>query len=297
MQGYPRGVIHAKAECSILHIDCGKYVSWWTNLCFYKNDPTDEIYSGLVAEYGTIEVPSDSLGEIKALGVALREFFGRIMSGWQWHKHDHVYIPDLVLIDAGYQTDQVCDFVRWANAKDPRERFMPVVGRGLSQQRKEERSPYYAPKQTDKNVQYIGQECHVTWWSGDNRNVFAVVANADYWKTIGRQLLAQPISQSGAVTLYHGSNTEHTTWTKHINAEEPVEEFVEGEGNKVRWVHHSRANHYLDNYYNTLVGASLCNVEFIPKTSPNIRSLSAPATPSQHQYAEGDQQSYLITDR
>jgi phage terminase large subunit GpA-like protein len=255
----PKGLIPAWSRWQTIGLDLGKRVGHWV-LVAWREDAT-----GHVVDYGTIDIASDSLGVERAMLYALRDFADRVAGGWVHEAHEGTRretptrVPDQVWIDAGYRPDIVQQFVRERGEK----RYRPVLGRGLSQR---ERGVYYRPKKTGNEVKYLGEEYHISWIA--RAGIFQAETNADYWKTFVREGLAMPLDAPGAITLYHASSTEHISFVKHLTAEEPVTEFVEGRGETTRWERRSRSNHYLDALYNACVAGHLCGARRAERKRP-----------------------------
>ncbi|MFZ5833683.1 MAG: terminase gpA endonuclease subunit, partial [Planctomycetota bacterium] len=283
---WPKGLVPAAAEKLSLGLDLGKRVGYWALASWMANG------SGHICDYGTIDIPSDDLGQQRAMQLALREFRDRVLTGWT-HESGGVRVPDIVLVDAGYQKEKQTDtpvVYEFLKEQDTPRSFRPVIGRGVSTY---QRSEYRRPKKTGAEVKLIGEDYHVVW--SPRYGIFLVEANADAWKLWLWEGLRWPLDQPGAITLYTGSTNEHITFTKHLTAEHLVEEFVAGKGLMRRWEQHSRANHYLDASYYACVGGHFVGARRI---KPAVQAAGiAPAGPSTPAITTPDGRPYLITER
>ncbi len=278
----PKGLVPEDTKYFTVGLDLGKRVGWWVAVAWREDG------SGHVADYGTIEIASDDLGEERAILAALRDFRDKVFTGWTWQDNSQPRIPDQVFIDAAYQTPVVYAFVR---EKESGRRFRPAFGRGHSQRYKQQ---YYTkPKRTGTEIKFIGEEYHIAWVP--NERVFKVEVNSDHWKTWVHQRLSMPAGEPGALSLYHATNTEHVTFSKHMTAEKPIEEFKPGKGTVIKWVTASRANHYLDAIYNACAAGHLCGVRLIGTPKP---AAAKPAQPQTKQpLTTPDGRPYLVTER
>jgi len=249
---YPKGLVPDDAAYLTLGLDPGKRVSWWLVVAWWPDG------RGHIVDYGTIEVPSDSLGLERALIAALRDFRDRVYTGWAT-PGGQPKIPDQVWIDSKFQRNVVYEFIR--ETKD--HRFRPAMGFGTGQQHAQW---YNRPKKTGAIVKFIGEDYHICWMKKDR--VFLIECNADHWKSWAHRRLSVPLAEPGAVTLYHGSNNEHTTLVKHFDAEEEKTEFIPGKGTVRKWVRKSRANHWLDCFYNACAAGHLAGVRLIAAPQP-----------------------------
>ncbi len=167
---------------------------------------------------------------------------------------------------------------------------------------------YNQPKSTGNVVKFIGEGFHVVWLETDR--IFLVECDSDHWKTYAHQRLATPMFRAlpgsqdkiptpGALTLFKAPPQEFITLAKHWTAERMEEEFIAGTGPDKKsglikkWVKHRRANHHLDNLYNTLAAAWLCGV----RLTPSIPVVTPKEPPKPAPLTMPDGRPYLVTER
>jgi hypothetical protein len=196
----------------------------------------------------------------KAILLALRDFREQVIEpGWPTAGGDRRK-PDQVWIDARYKSQGVYAFVRESG---PRYRAAMGCGSGPQYEK-----GYSRPKQTGKEIRFIGEEYHVVWFAEER--IWVVEVNADHWKSWFHRRLKTPLLDeenqraAGALTLYESTDKyEHTRLAKQWTAEKEVEEFVAGRGTVRRWVRLSRANHHLDNAYNCCAAGHFLGIRLI----------------------------------
>jgi len=282
---WPKGQFPPEAVHFTVGLDLGKRVGYWVAMAWLPDG------RGHIVDYGTIEVPSDDLGEQRAILVALRDFRERVECGWNWPGHDP-RVPDQVWIDARYQGETkgrrpsgvgvVYDFISESQGLHG-QRYRPCLGFGASQLHG---AVYSHPHKKEKTVKYLGEQYYLEWERDSGCHVCKI--NSDYWKVQLQERLSIPsldavgAPNAGAVTLYAGSTTEHVTYCKHIAAERPVKRFEKGVGETIGWERESRANHYFDASYLAVAAGHFCGVRI-------VRVARVPAIMSRHQpQAAGD---------
>ncbi|MBC7852923.1 MAG: phage terminase large subunit family protein, partial [Pirellulaceae bacterium] len=249
---WPRGVLPPDTKWLTAAVDIGKYLLHWV-LVAWRDGAT-----GHVVDYGRIEVASADLGVEQAVMVALREFREMAQAGWALAGGAQK-VPDQIWIDAGYMTDVVYSFSR----ESGRNHFRPSVGRGATQQRKQN---YNRPNQQGGNVAVIGQGFHLNLQKAEQ--LFLVEVDADFWKTWVHQRLGTPLTSSGALTFYQTLPQEHLALARHLTAEIKTEEFVPGQGVVVRWERLRKDNHFFDALYNACAAGYLCGARLIDERPP-----------------------------
>jgi phage terminase large subunit GpA-like protein len=212
-----RGRVPADAPITV-GIDIGKWLCHWVAVA-WKTGGTPH-----VLEYGRLEVPSREMAEELAILTALRRFRDEVcLPGWPVVGASANVRPQLVLVDSGNWESAVVTFCRESAG------FLPSKGFGVQQLNR--RLIYHDP-----GYEVVPQPA----------GHFLVEINADWWKSYVHNRVQTPVGQSGALTLYHASPTEHLSFAKHLTAERRVEEFVAGRGLVTRWEAVNRNNHYLD---------------------------------------------------
>lgn len=290
MGASPKGEIPKDAEHLTLGLDLGKRVGYWVLIAWLPEA------RGHVADYGTIEIPSDDLGEQRALALALKDFQERIEQGWN-HPGHASRVPDQVWIDARWQGGHAGDRGVYDFCISAGTRYRPYLGFGDSVQHS---GRYNRPAKLGGKCKFLGDNYHIDWEAADR--VHVVKINADYWKTQVRNRLAQRRTDrdglllSGSIELYAGTNTEHTTFAKHLAAEEPREIFVEGRGRVTTWVQHSRANHLGDAMYAAATAGHFRGVRVVPVARPAPPASPRPIGVRTQPFSYSDRP-FLITDR
>jgi len=277
----PQGIVPVETDCITAALDVHKRFGAWGVIAWRKDG------TGHVLDYGTLEIPSDDVGEERAILLALREFRERVMQGWIVEGSGQPRVPDQAWIDAGYMTPVVYRFIR--EAKDMR--FRPAVGRGQNQQARQ--LVYNRPKKTGAIVKFIGEEYHLSLLPKDR--VFLVETNSDYWKAWLHQRLRTELGRPGALSFYASlDRNQHNTLAKQLTAEREVIEFVEGRGDRRKWIRESRSNHYLDTLYMACAAAHLCKVRLATEPAPPPRPF---APPKKTTLRMPDGRPFLVTER
>jgi phage terminase large subunit GpA-like protein len=236
---------HVPGDCRHLTaaVDCGKYLLHWAVFAWCEGVTCH------VVDYGRIEVAGDELGPERAIYLGLQQFKDACEAGWSRSTTD-TWKPELCLVDAGYQTPTVYNFVR-----DAGKRFMPLVGRGATQQ-----AAYHRPREVNKQTIWVGEGVHVNRVDTEHGEAQLVEANSDHWKTFLHARLTTPTTVQGALTLCAGQVNDHLSFAKHLTSEKQVEEFVAGKGAVTKWVKEHKNNHWLDASYMNCVAGQLLGV-------------------------------------
>ena len=106
-------------------VGLGKYLCHWVVVAWSAGA------CGHVVDYGRMEVASADLGVERALLTTLRRLREELVEPG-WPQEGKAKVPDVVFVDAGYQTEVVYAFCREVG-----ERYRPAVGRGTDQQRRQ----------------------------------------------------------------------------------------------------------------------------------------------------------------
>jgi phage terminase large subunit GpA-like protein len=252
----PRGIVPSNTACVTVGVDLGKFLCHWIAVAWAPN-PT----IGHVVDYGRIEVPSDSMAVEQALMIALRQLKEMFIEGWPVGEANapRRTEPLLVFIDSGYMAPVVYAFCRESG-----ERFRPAIGRGASQQYRNER--YNRPVQGGATVKWIGEGAHANWLPAEQ--LLLVETDADYWKTWVHQRLTTPLDKAGAMTLFKAQAVEHLSLAKHLTAETKTEEFIAGKGVITKWERIRRQNHWFDALYNACAAGHACGVKLVDEKVP-----------------------------
>jgi phage terminase large subunit GpA-like protein len=286
---FTKGIVPSDAEQFVAAIDLGKRFCSWMAMASRPGCRRHFV------EYGTFEVPSDSMMPDKALMLALRNFRDEVvLPGWQASDGDAM-LPGVVFLDAGWYPQVVYEFCRESG-----NRFRPAIGYGLSQNNRRYRT-YRKPSKTGTEVKLIGEEYHVVW--SPKERLFRIDFNADYWKTqLFAGLRTPPADKDGnpndgAVQFFYSPNAnEHLSVAKQFTAEHPQEVFTPGVGTELKWIKDKKKNHHLDNASNNLVAAHLLGARLLNKPTPAASSTPKDAEESKP-FLTPDGRPYLLTDR
>lgn len=254
--GLTRDIVPADTEYFVGAIDCHKAYLYW-GVCGYRPGA-----QGVIIAYGRWENPpceGDNAQHIEAAILAgLRSLRDEVLMAGFASSSGQTWIPQQVLVDAGYMPDAVYAF---AADNESQERFRPSIGRGSAHHDKRYRT-YRQPKSTSAEIVHVGNEYHIAWDA--KRSAFRLESNADHWKVQLFRALQTPLAEPGSLGFFHSTNPkEHNTIGKHLIAERPFEAFEPGIGYKTKWLVVSDTNHYLDVCYMICVAGHLCGVRII----------------------------------
>jgi len=252
----PAGTLFVSAA-----IDLGKWLDHWVAVAWLADGTCQ------VIDYGVIKVYTAELGPERAQLKALREFREIEKHGWE-NSDGTRRRADRVLVDSGYQTDEVYLFV----AESGQGRYWASDGRGQSTRKA---ARYNHPAAITNQIQLIGEQYHVTLLQG---GVYLLAMNADHWKSWAHKRLSTPLTTAGAMTLWNPDKpNDHLEFAKHQCAEKLVETFVVGKPPVQKWIRTHRKNHWLDALYLACVGGNLAGYRL--NAPPKIEQPAAPAAP------------------
>jgi phage terminase large subunit GpA-like protein len=259
-QRYPRGLVPAEAQAFTIGLDIGKRVAHWVAIAWFQDG------SGVVVDYGELEIPTDSMGLESAILYALRAFRARCEMGWAWENHADKRPPDQVWIDSGYQGSSeyyrpVYMFVKESGPLDE-NRYQACKGFGETDGRQVR---YQAPSKINKEIVLIGEEYHFTYDA--SQQVYRVDINADHWKSFLHARLAVPLAapyNAGTLVLFNDLPKNHDKFIKHLLAESQTQEWHEKKSRYVWvWKRKSKQNHKLDAAYMACAAGHFCGVRLI----------------------------------
>ena len=243
-----RGIVPETAMHLTAAIDIGKYLNHWIVVAWSAGP------FGHIVDYGRIEVASDDLGVEQASMIALRQFRDMVTGGWPTGSISGERKKiGLALVDAGYMTDVVYAFCRESG-----NRFLPSVGRGASQQHVQYQNRVTT---TGSTVVHMGEGFHINWLPPANAHLVEI--DADHWKTWVHHRFTVPASSPGALTLFHGTPSDHLAFAKHLTAEQKTEEFIAGKGIVAKWERLRKANHWFDALSYASVAGHYCGVRLV----------------------------------
>lgn len=237
VSGLDQGQLPANAASITVGIDLGKYRCHWVAVAWWKGA------GGCVIDYGVAEVT----GTDTAIdNDASEPHIYRALLDWREMMLEKRYMDaagaerkiDCVFVDSGTFTNAAYEFVRQVRAP-----FHAC--KGLAN---------YRPRSQSTDKIRAGDNMHAAWQESQDLWLFDL--NTDYWKNWVHERFLTPtfdednLLRRGGLSLYvpRGSQ-KHTSFAKHIVAEELVTEFREGKGSRTYWdVKHSN-NHWLDALY------------------------------------------------
>lgn len=250
----PRGVIPANCNEVTVGLDLGGWWCHWTAIAWAARA------RGYIIDYGRISVPQGTLGLEAGLMEAMRQF--RDMCGRGWLRgNGEVIVPDENLIDSGWQTSRVYEFIG-----ETGQPFRPCKGLSVAG----EEVHYNRPKSTGAIVQWIGDGWHIARLKDDG--IYLVEIDADVAKSTLHARLNCDTAAPGAMTLFHVDRSdlaaveERRTFVRHLTAEKSTTEFKPGKGTITRWKKIRQANHHLDSTALALIGGSINGVSAIDDT-------------------------------
>lgn len=214
--------------------------------------------TGHVVSYGTLKVYSDNLGERRAVLAALRYLRDHVVApGFAVDGQSDNRRPDAVLIDAGWLSPVVYQFVRECEASEQwAGLFHCAAGRGRA---KSYNGRYQHRQQVTRSVRVIGEQFYFV--RDPEHKIRRGLVNADWWKTWWHQRLVAPTTQPGSLTLPTLADGDHTELARHWAAEQSSQVWDAAAGGWITvWEARSRVNHYLDASYFSGVAAYLAGV-------------------------------------
>lgn len=257
-----RGIVPATCELVTVGCDLGGHLCHWTAMAW------DAFGRGFIIDQGRIVVPQATLGLEVGLMEAMRELREMCGRGWLRSGDGAPIIPDEVLIDSGWKTPIVYDFIRETGGN-----FRPCKGLSVSGEAVE----YNRPKSTGAIVRWIGDGWHIARLKDDAIDLVEI--DADEAKSTLHARLSSMSSAPGAITLFHvdRSDMQEVEWrrrfVRQLTAEKSTQEFVKRRGMVTRWTKIRQDNHWLDSTALALVAASISGVS-VAEADP--RSVSVP---------------------
>lgn len=232
----PMGLVPGWADVLTLGVDCGQWLLHWTLMA----GDSQRRRHVQVVDYGVEEVHSRQFPVDEALSLALQSLSSRVEDpdrGWP-DEQGEVRHPDLIWYDAGWKPVPVYKHCRASGPK-----HWPAKGLGLGQYTGVR---YRQPKTTGATVQQIYDGFHLARIKHTEMgNVQIYEHDADKAKARVHDRLGTPIDEAGAILMPQVERAvEHTTFAKHLLAEQLVEE--EGMQKWRKTPGHGGHNHWLD---------------------------------------------------
>jgi len=238
----PRGVVPAGRSRLTVFIDLGLYRCWWTAWA-WGDDAV-----GHCVDYGCIDVPQGHQAEPAAILTSLRSYRDEtLVPGWV-HEDGETAVPEIVLVDSGWQPDVAYTFVAESNKLlRHTARYMASKGMGTARGQR---------GWTDAQ-----DKAKRGWFMSTAPGVRLVMIHSDAWKAKIHEGFEAPEGKGGELQIFRASALDHRLFARHIAAERREEEFVPGKGVKVYWNRLYKDNHWLDCTVGCRVAADMLGVE------------------------------------
>lgn len=237
------------ATCKIAFgLDIGKYFSYWVKLASWGNAIT------AVIDYGIIENPNmTKSSEPEAVAISLM----KALSEWRTDTLAE-NPPDFGLIDSGYCTDAVYEFIRQSGGSPFAAAKGWDTGRfkvGESKQGRRVFHEAYAHYMTEEKIWLYN--VHTEWWKQWTQERFLTKNMTD-----GN-------FNDGSCSVFNSGRDpkRHLNFSHHICAEGREELFVEGKGIVRSWKVYNRNNHWLDAMALAHAALGVLGVRLIPRVS------------------------------
>ncbi len=244
--GCRRGLVPDDCVRFAIGIDTGSEACHWVALAM-REDRTS-----FVVDYGKFVVESRQYGKAEAIRLALEDFAAFIADKFVT-SNGKVREPDVIYVDIGFHwhTDAIYAFCHKQSGgrQSIYSQWVPAKGYGASQEKSRGMKAYSAPRK-GPTVNWIGEQMHIA--TVQKRGKLLAHVNADSWKSIVHQSLAQPLGEVRSCSLFATTPGEHRGFVRQLKAEKQVAKWVdtpEGKRELVVWDRTHRNNHYLDAIY------------------------------------------------
>lgn len=148
--------------------------------------------------------------------------------------------PNVFLIDAGYESEAVYNFVRFAQFP-----FSVLASRGVAHHRYNQNH-----KTAVANSQRDG--CH----QADSNHHQFLVHDACRWREFTQKGFLSVVGAPGSCSIYGTKGNEHRVFAEHLCAEKLVDVAVGDTGKVYKWATSPNPHDYLDALVGTFVGAA-----------------------------------------
>jgi hypothetical protein len=251
-----RGILPVGTEYLSVGVDIHKWRINWCLVAFREGA------SPHVVDYGILPVPTDQMGEERAILNTLREFRDQFCQpGWP-DQNGETKRPDRILVDCRYQGEKDDVYPVYDFCVESRGWVFPSMGWGVGTYGTG--GEYKAPAKVTDTIVGIGEHYHVIRSVKSGRLVWIVYVDVDHWKGWAHKRIITPVGQPGALTLFSvGRPVEHLLFAKHITAERQEEEFVPGKGLQIKWAKLRSDNHFLDALMNACVGGHFAGARLV----------------------------------
>jgi len=235
--------------CLTAGIDIGKYRCHWVITAWAHGA------SGFVVDYGVLEVSNmEKDSETDAIEMqiykALLEWRDTHVQKKFVDASGSVRELDFVFIDSGTYTTAIYEFTRQV-----RGIYHPAKGMNPYRQRKVNSATTIASE-------------HLHAEKLNTSNIWLYELDTNYWKQFVHERFLTPVFdeqnmlRKGSLSLYDGAHSKsHMAYANHIVAEELVNEFKEGKGNRTFWMVKNENNHWLDATYLATAASEVCGIK------------------------------------
>ena len=249
------------ASCKIAFgLDIGKYYSYWVKVASHGNA------IGHVIDYGIIENPNITKAtEPDAVAVSLL----KSLDSWRTDMLAE-NPPDFGLVDSGFQTDAIYEFIRRSGGTPFAAAKGWDSGRFRIGENKTGRRVFH-----ESYAQFLNEEkiwlynVHTEWWKQYLQERF-----------LTRNIVDGSFND-GSLSLFNAGRDpkRHLSFSHHITAEGEEKLFVEGKGIVRSWKVYNRNNHWLDATALAMAALGVLGVRLIPRVS--LQNVPArPAAPT-----------------
>ena len=238
------------AEFITIGIDLGKRFGSYVVLA-WKHDATSRMI-----DYGTFEVPGDSMDTAIATLAALRDFRDRVAMGW--NKGSRKITPACVLIDCNYSDSRQAVYRFCQEQAEHEWIFHPALGVGSWHNRR----TYTPPAQQGRTKRGLSDHYHKEHL---HNRLWEIRMDSNHWKSFVHERIHTPPDAAGSMTFYYSPDkNEHSKLVKHLTAERAVQGVAPDGNPVVKWENkHKRQNHYFDCTYMASVAAHLVGVRLM----------------------------------
>jgi phage terminase large subunit GpA-like protein len=239
---YRRGLIPSGCTRISAGVDCrSQQLDWFVVAQHESGQP-------YCIDYGYETVQREMTDLPAALRQAIRELQTKFDTGWECENGGQKSV-DIVLIDAGWETDSVRE------AAHPHQLWNTAKGFGYKQH---SGAVYHAPKDRSKYTLAIGEGWHDVAFTTGMGYRREYQNNADHWKRRVHQALSCPADSRAALLLPFTEKTDgRAEVAKQLTAEREQVVFEVGKGRVQKWVQTFSRNHLLDAAYLAFVGLSV----------------------------------------
>lgn len=272
LSGYDEFVLPQYAEKLVAHIDVQGSVLFYAMMAASKSMQVAVTHNGMwppqpnpyYQSLGDLHMPFDraypGLQEEEQIYQALGDLLDFLCEQTSWVREDGaVFMPDLILPDAGYKYDTVRRFCRESKY---RSLLKPCLGVGVGAKKKP------MSEWPIKQGETKGHHYQIKLLA--NPPQLCVNVDTNYWKTKVHDLLRAGLGSSSFLALYNATPAKHQMLAEHCRAEYP--KLMEYDTRKVEeWslMPGASRNDHFDNLVNGLAGLSECGCR-LPKGGEHV---------------------------